>query len=589
MFRIRQIFDNTNPIDDFAISQIQQILRVQIKGLKEKEINGLAKKLKNPFVYRFRYILFAADDNKGRINGFALVAHEPGLNFFFLDFLSAHQRLSGRGVGAALYERVRQEALAANAIGIFFECLPDDPKLSPDPKIQKQNIKRLHFYERFGARPLINTKYEMPVNPGEIDPPYLIYDNLGSDFQLSKSLARKVIKTILERKYGNLCPQKYIKMVIDSVKDNPVRMREYIYHKKQPLEINAIQIPEDKKIILIINDKHHIHHIRERGYVEAPVRIKSIAGEINKTGLFSNINPKRFSEKYLTLVHDPAYVQYLKKVCAFVETKNSIYPYVFPIRNAARPPKYLPVRAGYFCIDTFTPLNHNAYLAAKAAVDCALTGAEKILSGNRLVYVLVRPPSHHAEYKSFGGFCYLNSNAIAAQYLSQKGKICILDIDYHHGNGQQNIFYKRPDVFTISLHGHPRFAYPYFSGFEEETGEDAGKGYNKNYALPEKIDGAEYLEVLKKACKKIERFQPKFLIVALGLDTAKGDPTGTWHLKASDFFRNGKLIGGLKLPTLIIQEGGYNNRNLGINARNFFRGLWEGSFGEFTGKRNFKP
>ena len=153
----------------------------------------------------------------------------------------------------------------------------------------------------------------------------------------------------------------------------------------------------------------------------------------------------------------------------------------------------------------------------------------------------------------------------------------MLDIDYHHGNGTQDIFYERSDVLTISLHGHPRFAYPYFNGFADEVGEGAGKGYNLNIPLAEKLNGEQYREALRKALKRIRRFHPCFLIVSLGLDPAKDDPTGTWSLQAKDFWENGKMIGATHVPTVIVQEGGYRIRSLGINARHFFLGLWAGT------------
>jgi acetoin utilization deacetylase AcuC-like enzyme/GNAT superfamily N-acetyltransferase len=241
------------------------------------------------------------------------------------------------------------------------------------------------------------------------------------------------------------------------------------------------------------------------------------------------------------------------------------------------------VLSGYYCIDTFTPINRNAYPAARRAVDCCLTATREILDGKRLAYALVRPPGHHAERRSFGGFCYFNNNAIAAQYLCAYGKVAILDIDYHHGNGQQDIFYRRADVLTVSIHGHPRFAYPYFSGFEEERGEGEGEGFNLNLPLPETIDADKYRRTLTRALERVQAFNPQFLVVALGLDTAKGDPTGSWPLKTRDFEINGRSVGELGLPTLVIQEGGYRNRTLGQNARNFFKGLswaasrWAGS------------
>jgi acetoin utilization deacetylase AcuC-like enzyme len=180
--------------------------------------------------------------------------------------------------------------------------------------------------------------------------------------------------------------------------------------------------------------------------------------------------------------------------------------------------------------------------------------------------------------RSFGGFCYLGTSAIAAHYLSQAGRVAILDIDYHHGNSQQSIFWQRDDVLTISIHGHPSFAYPYFTGFEDERGADAGAGFNLNLPLPEQVDGAAYRRALQRALEEIRRFAPEYLVVALGLDTARGDPTGSWSLSAEDFARNGQLIGALGLPTLVVQEGGYRTRTIGINARHFFRGLWQGKY-----------
>ncbi len=578
MFRIRRIYDDTLMLNREEITQVQQILREQFESIPEKEVDNLPDKLNNPFKYRFRSILFVMDDVQGRIKGFALLMHAPDLNFCYLDYISSSKRESGRGVGGALYDRVRQEARALNSIGIFMECLPDDPALSKDPAIRKQNIARLRFYERYGARPIINTAYETPLTPGDDNPPYLVFDGLGQEKGLSRQQARKIVRAILERKYGELCPKEYIEMVVNSITDDPVKLRPARYLKKEPFQAVKTELPEDRQILLVINDRHGIHHIRERGYVESPVRIDTILKELQKTDLFIAGKVQSFSENYIRAVHDAQYFNYFKTVCKNLQPGKSIYPYVFPIRNVARPPKELAVRAGYYCIDTFTPLNANAYLAAKRAVDCALTAATHIVKGRLLAYALVRPPGHHAERRAFGGFCYFCSAGIAAHFLSPRGKVAMLDIDYHHGNGQQDIFYQRADVLTVSIHGHPRFAYPYFSGFADETGEGAGKGFNINYPLPEKVKGEQYRKVLARALKEIGRFRPKFLVVSLGLDPAKGDPTGTWSLSAKDFETNGYMIGQLRLPTLIVQEGGYNTRNLGINARRFFTGLWRGVF-----------
>jgi acetoin utilization deacetylase AcuC-like enzyme/GNAT superfamily N-acetyltransferase len=577
MFRIRRVYDDITPANKEAIAQVQEILRTQFPLLFRRDIAKLPEQLRNPLKYRFRSILFVAEGSKGHIIGFALLYHGPILKFGYLDYISAAERRTGGGIGGALYERVREEALDLNTVGLFFECLPDTPELSRNPEVMKQNAARLRFYERYGARPIINTKYETPLKPGDDNPPYLVYDDLGSGESLSRDSAREIVRAILERKYKGVCPPSYVEMVVESFQDDPIKLREPKYIKKAPI-LPKRSIAVDKQIVLVVNDRHLIHHVEELGYVESPVRIDTILKELDKTGLFNRIPPRHFSERYIKTVHDAQYFEYFKKVCANLEAGQSIYPYVFPIRNIARPPKELPIRAGYYCIDTFTPINGNAFLAAERAVDCALTAAEQILEGYRLAYALVRPPGHHAERRSFGGFCYFNSAAIAAQQLSTYGKVCILDIDYHHGNGAQNIFYKRPDVLTISLHGHPSFAYPYFSGFSDERGNGAGKGYNVNIPLPEEVDGEKYRQALAETLGKVARFRPQFLIVPLGLDTAKEDPTGSWSLEADDFEAVGNMIGSLRLPTLVVQEGGYDTRVLGINARRFFTGLWAGHY-----------
>jgi acetoin utilization deacetylase AcuC-like enzyme/GNAT superfamily N-acetyltransferase len=581
MLRIRRIISDHTPIDKKEILQVQLILREQFPLLSEADIQKLPEMLRNPFKYQFRSLLFVADDIKGNIKGLALLLHAPVLRFGYLDFISTSKEMMGGGVGSALYERVREEARALGLQGLFFECLPDDARLCQvSSEVLKDNASRLRFYERYGAFPIINTAYETPIKPTDLCPPHLVFDDLGQGIPLCRDVARAIVRAILERKYGASCPPGYIDLVVSSFVDDPIRLREPRYIK--PDSIRAAvrpQIPSDRRISLVVSDSHAIHHIQERGYVQSPVRIDSILKEIEKTELFERENIKTFSEDFIREVHDSRFVNYFKKVCASLEADESVYPYVFPLRNVARPPVDLPTRAGYFCIDTFTPLNRNAYPAAKRAVDCCLTGAQKILEGKRLVYALVRPPGHHAERLAFGGFCYFNSAAIAANMLSAHGMVALLDIDYHHGNGSQMIFYRRRDVFFVSIHGHPSFAYPYFTGFEDEKGEEWGTGYNLNYPLPEVISPEQYRDTLEKALKRIVQFSPSFLVVSLGLDTAKGDPTGSWPLRAGDFEINGQLIGNLRLPTLLVQEGGYNHRNLGVNARHFFVGLSRTFFG----------
>ncbi len=575
MFRIRRIYDTTLAADRDAIGQVQLILRRQFPGLREKDITGLPKKLGDPLRHRLRTILFVAEDNRHKVKGFAILNHAPDLQFCYLDFISVTPGTTG-GIGGALYARAREEARQLKVIGIFMECLPDDPALCADRSVLRQNRARLRFYERYGALPITNTAYETPLKKGDDCPPYLVFDGLGTTGHLARDRGRRIVAAILSRKYGDRCSPEYIRMVVDSFHDDPVRLRQPRSPIAPPAGPEPAAINIDQRIALVVNEAHAIHHIHERGYVEAPVRISSILKGISPTGLFDTVPARHFPEKHIKAVHEPAFVEYLKRMCLTIEPGKSVYPYVFPIRNVARPPKEMPVRAGYYCIDTFTPLNRNAYKAAKGAVDCALSGAKLLLNGYRISYALVRPPGHHAERRVFGGFCYFNSAAVAAQYLSTYGRVAVLDVDYHHGNGTQDIFYERRDVLTLSIHGHPRFAYPYFSGFAEERGSGDGAGFNRNYPLPELVDGPVYHKVLQRALHRIADFRPHWLVVALGLDTARKDPTGTWSLTPADLQTNGTMIGRLRLPTVVVQEGGYRSRSLGANARNFFVGLWQG-------------
>jgi len=574
MFRIRKLYDTVSSANREAMEQVLEILRVQFPKARKEDFEKIPQQLNDPLKYRYRSILFVAENGRGKVRGFAMLLHLPDIHIGCLELISAAPGRTGGGVGGILYEQIREEALSLNLSGLFFECSVDDPERITDPEILMQNRNRMKFYERFGAYPILNNVYASPLNPGDQDLYYLMLDDLGRGNPMDLQTVRQAVYAILDRKYGHLMPAAQIQEVVASFQDDPVVLRERRYTKKNKPAV-APSVAPVRRIPLIVNEGHDIHHVKTRGYVESPVRIGMILQELEKTGLFIRTPARRTGERALREVHDPHFLEYLRKVCAELPPGKSIYPIIFPIHNLKRPPKDMELQVGYYCTDTFTPLNRNAWLAARGAVDCAVTGAELLTGGAPAAYALVRPPGHHAERRSFGGFCYLNSAATAAQFLSRYGRVAVLDMDFHHGNGTQDIFYDRSDVFTVSIHGHPRFAYPHFAGFPDETGEGDGQGFNLNLPLPETITPERYREALHKALHAIRRFSPGYLVLGLGLDTAKADPTGTWTLCAEDFRLNGRLVGALKIPTLIVQEGGYRSRTLGLNARRFFEGLSE--------------
>lgn len=574
MFRIRKVPDVRTPRNAVAVAEAQAIVRAQFPGMDPAEIDKLPDQLQDPYTHRFVSELMVAEDLRERIRAIAILRYDPELAFVYLDVIAtAPGSRAGAGVGGALYEHLRQEAVALGARGIYFECLPDDPETSPDPSVRRQNAARLKFYERYGAFPIVGTGYQTPLSPDDTDMPFLVFDGLGRHPLPDAGGLRAIVAAILERKYAALCPPEYVARVLDSIRDGGFSLRPPRYVTAESAA--APGVPR-RRIPLVVNDRHDIHHVRERGYVEAPVRISAILAELDKTDLFERIEPRRYPDRWIREVHDGGLVDYVERACREAPEKRSVYPYVFPVRNAARRPKERSVLAGYWCIDTFTPLNRNAWPAARRAADCVLTAAEAVVNGAPAAYALVRPPGHHAERRTFGGFCYICNGAVAAQYLSRYGRVAILDIDYHHGNGQQDIFYQRADVLTVSIHGDPSFAYPYFTGFRNETGRDEGAGYNINLPLPETVSPETYRETLATALAHVHEFAPAYLVLSLGLDTGRGDPTGTWSNRAADFRTIGSMIGEAGYPTVIVQEGGYRIRTLGVNARNFFIGLMHG-------------
>jgi acetoin utilization deacetylase AcuC-like enzyme len=217
-------------------------------------------------------------------------------------------------------------------------------------------------------------------------------------------------------------------------------------------------------------------------------------------------------------------------------------------------------------MDLSACITAGTYQAALTSANIALSAASSSFLLHNSSFALCRPPGHHAGKDYAAGYCFINNAAVAANWLSAKGKVAILDIDYHGGNGTQDIFYERADVLTISIHGDPDFEYPHYVGFADETGAGAGLGFHRNFLLPKDTGDEEYLSALEEALTMIRKFTPDFLVLSFGADTFDGDPLGTFHVTRAGFSEIGKRVAGLNLPTTIIMEGGYANEALGENT-----------------------
>ena len=576
MIRIRCILSAALARGRDSVAQAQELFR-RTYPAESAYAAKIPDLLDRPFRHHFRAALLLSESARGKVTGFSLVLHFPEVNSSLLDFLVVDPEGRGAGVGAALYEATREYGRRIGSRGLYMEVLSDAPALNPDAGTLADNRRRMRFYESFGVRPIIGTDYEEPVDRPVGPPPSLLFDGLGRPGPLRRAEARAAVRLILQRKYSHIVGPDYIKRVVESFVDDPIRFRPARHGGQVPEASQQVAVGRlEQAFAVICTDRQEIHHVADRGYVERPARVEAIRQAVEGTGLFTQIAPRHFGEAAILAVHDRDFVSYLRRVCQHLTSRQPVYPYVFPIRRQDRPPRELAVRAGYYCIDTFTPLDRNAYLAARASVDAALTASEELLRGRPVVYAVCRPPGHHAGRRTFGGFCYFNNAAIAAQRLCAEGKTAVLDIDYHHGNGTQEIFYERSDVLTIPLHGHPNTAYPYFSGFADEKGAGAGAGCNRNFPLADGCGEGPYLKAMDEAGRLIVRFDPACLVVCLGLDTLRGDPTGSFGLAPGTLRKVGAALAALGKPTLVVQEGGYSLRNLRRGGQAFFLGMADG-------------
>jgi acetoin utilization deacetylase AcuC-like enzyme len=270
-----------------------------------------------------------------------------------------------------------------------------------------------------------------------------------------------------------------------------------------------------------------------------------------------------------------AFFQTAYRRFAMLDGPRPAVPDSFAVRElAGHIPRSIWGQLGHYCTDSLTPILAETWHAVYAAAQVALTAARIAYEDKFLAYALCRPPGHHAYRDMYGGYCYLNNAAIAAHWLTGQGqRIAILDLDYHHGNGTQAIFYGRDDVLFCSLHADPEDEYPYYCGFTHERGVEAGVGYTANYPLPLGTQEEDYLIALDHALERIDLFSPHTVLVSLGFDTLAGDPEGRFRLLSISFRQIGRHLGQLRRPLLIVQEGGYLLSSLGACATHFFEGL----------------
>jgi len=336
-----------------------------------------------------------------------------------------------------------------------------------------------------------------------------------------------------------------------------------------------------------LHAQHRGRHEMFRGELvpcfEKPERADSVLGELGRRGLGRIVTPHGVPLMSLERVHTPRYLQFLRGAWNEwvaldpANAKKDAFPSVWPVRTLRSDiePENFAARMGLYSMDSGTPLTAGTWTAAKTGADCAVNAAHALRLGERATFVLSRPPGHHAGKDFFGGYCFLNNAALAAQHLLDDGarKVAIIDIDYHHGNGTQSIFYQRDDVLFVSIHADPRNEFPFYLGHADERGEGAGHGFNLNLPLAAGASTQAWFSALETACIRIGSFAPDALVVSLGVDTFGGDPLSKFSLQSADYLKIGERLAWLNLPTAFIFEGGYAVKELGVNVVNVLEGF----------------
>jgi acetoin utilization deacetylase AcuC-like enzyme len=315
-------------------------------------------------------------------------------------------------------------------------------------------------------------------------------------------------------------------------------------------------------------------------YRDSPERIDTIYRHLVARGLCLPVRLARTAGiDDLFRVHSLQMLDFLEATSNAIQDETRyLYPEFFPIRSAmATRPKSLAGRLGYYSTDQYSPVGQGTWRTLLSAAGLALQGAEMLMRHETLcAYVLTRPPGNHAGPDFFGSYSYTNHAALAASHLMGMGQVAVLDIDYHHGNGTQAIFWEEPRVLYTSLHIDPNLDLPYFTGYAHETGGSQAPGSTFNLPLPPGTTSASYLAALEALLRALRAFRPAALVVSLGYNPYQGDPSSSFRIEAGAYASIGSRIAALHLPTLIVQEGGYAVNSLPALSEYFITGFLEG-------------
>jgi acetoin utilization deacetylase AcuC-like enzyme len=338
----------------------------------------------------------------------------------------------------------------------------------------------------------------------------------------------------------------------------------------------------------VYSEKHALHCPAQSGgetgpteYFEKPDRAFTILKHVRERALGPVLPPETaFGEDIIRRIHAPRYVDFLAQAydrwIKAGRKEGLFFPSVSALQNpAAREPRIIEGQLGLYLADAYVAFMAGTWQAVLASAHTALTAQKIAAGGERAAFALCRPPGHHAAAASAAGFCFINNAAAAAQAFIDQGadRVAVLDVDYHHGNGTQGIFYDRDDVLFVSLHADPADDYPFYLGYRDETGAGRGEGFNLNYPLALGTDYGGWAAALDDGLARIRKYGPDALVVSLGVDTFAGDPISQFKLLSADFTDMGGRIAGLRLPTLFVMEGGYAVDEIGLNVTNVLAGF----------------